>query len=134
MRNMKLLISLVLAIGIVVLSCAGRTEAALPVETISVPVISDMKSYEIPDNEALALIKDMKCGWNLGNTFDSFDGYTAHSEGTGMESGWGAAKTTRKLIDTISDAGFNAIRIPVSWHNHMDGNDRIDVDWLARVR
>jgi endoglucanase len=93
-----------------------------------------MKSYEIPDNEALALIKDMKCGWNLGNTFDSFDGYTAHSEGTGMESGWGAAKTTRKLIDTISDAGFNAIRIPVSWHNHVDGNDRIDADWLARVR
>ena len=80
MRNMKLLVSLVLTIGIVAFSCAGRTEAALPVETISVPVISDMKSYEIPDNEALALIKDMKCGWNLGNTFDSFDGYTAHSE------------------------------------------------------
>ena len=134
MRNMKLLVSLVLAIGIVVFSCAGRTEDALPAETISVPVIADMKSYEIPDNEALALIKDMKCGWNLGNTFDSFDGYTAHSEGTGMESGWGAAKTTRKLIDTISDAGFNAIRIPVSWHNHVDGNDRIDADWLARVR
>ena len=116
MRNMKLLISLVLVIGIVAFSCAGRTEAALPAETISVPVISDMKSYEIPDNEVLALIKDMKCGWNLGNTFDSFDGYTAHSEGTGMESGWGAAKTTRKLIDTTikSDDDLSAMyKIPV---------------------
>ena len=103
MRIEKLLVSLALVFGIVAFSCFGRTEAALPVEEISVPVITEMKHFEIPENDALALMKDMKCGWNLGNTFDSYDGYTVHSEGIGMESGWGAAKTTRKLIDAIKE-------------------------------
>ena len=82
----------------------------------------------------MALMKDMKCGWNLGNTFDSFDGYTVYREGIRMETAWGSGKTTRKLISAVKSAGFNALRIPVSWHNHVDGNDRIDADWIARVR
>ena len=42
MRIEKLLVSLALVFGIVAFSCFGRTEAALPVEEISVPVITEM--------------------------------------------------------------------------------------------
>ena len=35
----------------------------------------------------------------------------------------------------LKDAGFNAIRIPVSWHNHVSGDDyTISDEWIARVK
>ena len=44
-----------------------------------------------------------------------------------METSWVGAKTTPELIAAIKEAGFNTIRIPVSWHNHVDENDVIGV-------
>lgn len=134
MRKLRMIVSLVLILEIIVLSCAALAAAPLPEEEVTVPVITDMKKFTIPDNEAMALMKRMKCGWNLGNTFDAYDGYTKHAQGIDMETLWGVPKTTRKLIEAVKEAGFNSIRIPVSWHNHVDENDRIDEDWMARVR
>lgn len=134
MLKFRMLISQILSVWIMLLSCAGLAAAPVPESEITVPVITDMADFRLRDSDAMNLIKDMKCGWNLGNTFDAYDGYTLHSEGIGMETAWGAVKTTRKLISAVKAAGFNAIRIPVSWHNHVDGNDRIDADWMARIR
>lgn len=133
---MKKMRRTVLFLALVMLLSAARGLAEPPVQTegITVPVIEDLKKFEIPDNEAMALLRDMKCGWNLGNTFDAFNGYTMHASGTGMETSWVGAKTTPKLISAIHEAGFNTIRIPVSWHNHVDQNDQIDREWIDRVR
>lgn len=49
----------------------------------------------------MALVKDMKVGWNLGNTLES----------TGVETGWGNPATTKKMIDAIKNARFNTVRI-----------------------
>ena len=134
MRTAKKLIALILILGIVTLSGAALSEAAAKEKEITVPVITDMKKFDIPETEAMALAKGMKCGWNLGNTFDAYDGYTRHSKGTGMEKSWVGAVTTEELIAAVKEAGFNAIRIPVSWHNHVDENDLIDAEWIGRVR
>ena len=45
---------------------------------------------------------------------------------------WGNPKTTKSMIDTVKAAGFNAVRIPVSWNDHMNG-DTIDSAWMDRV-
>lgn len=132
MRKTRWFIVLVLILGMVSCSCAGT--AGSLTEEITVPVIANMKKNFVPETEAMALVKDIKCGWNLGNTFDAYDGYTRHSEGTRMETSWVGAVTTEKLIAAVKDAGFNAVRIPVSWHNHVDENDRIDAEWIGRVR
>ena len=125
-----LLLALALCAGI----CAVTAEPALQAEGIVVPVIGDIKQFEIPDNDAMALLRDMKCGWNLGNTFDAHNGYTMYSAGTGMETIWTGAKTTRELITAVKEAGFNTIRIPVSWHNHTDRDNQIDAEWMNRVK
>nr|AHF24918.1 cellulase [uncultured bacterium Contig203] len=114
-------------------------ESTKPIPTgtpvpVTVPVIDDIKSFEIPDNKAMALMRDMKSGWNLGNTFDAFSGYSIHAKGISMETSWVNAKTTQKLIAAVKEAGFNTIRIPVSWHNHVDENDVIDREWIERVK
>ena len=71
------------------------------------------------------IISNMRIGWNLGNTMDA----------TGMEeTAWGNPYTTQEMIDAVAGAGFNTVRIPVTWYTHMDGNDQIDEKWLARVK
>lgn len=78
--------------------------------------------------------KALGVGWNLGNTFDSFDMHRKGRAGTG-ETGWGNPVTTRKLIHTLVASGFNIIRIPVTWKDHCDpeNNFTIDPAFLNRV-
>lgn len=84
-------------------------------------------------NEAQQLVDNMKAGWNLGNTFDASD-CTWLTDPMEYEAAWCGVKTTTQLIDEVKNAGFNSIRIPVSWHNHISGeNNIIDAKWLERV-
>ena len=68
-------------------------------------------------------------GWNLGNTLDATDG-----EGLDTETSWGNPKASKKLITTVKKAGFDTVRIPVTWGNHIDSSGKIDSDWLDRVQ
>ena len=76
---------------------------------------------------AMDAVKEMKLGWNLGNTLDAFPG---------GEIGWGNPLTTKQMIDTVKAAGFNTIRLPVTWKDHLGPAPDyvIDTTWLARVR
>lgn len=38
------------------------------------------------------------------------------------------------MIDAVQQAGFNAVRIPVTWGEHMSADGTIDGDWMARVK
>ena len=78
---------------------------------------------------AAEIVKDMKIGWNLGNTLDC---YNVTWEVSDFETAWGNPRTTKAMIDTVKKEGFNAVRIPISWNEHMNGNI-IDGDWLNRV-
>ena len=93
-----------------------------------------VKSFEVPTNEALQFVKDMKIGWNLGNTFDASE-CTWLSDELDYESAWCGVKTSARLIQAVKDAGFNTLRLPVSWHNHVSGeNHTISEAWLDRVQ
>ncbi len=76
------------------------------------------------------LVSEMHTGWNLGNTFDSFGTDTVE-----CETSWGNPKTTKEMIDAIHQKGFDLIRIPTTWMDHMgDAPDyTIDPEWLKRV-
>ena len=78
---------------------------------------------------AAEIVKDMKIGWNLGNTLDC---YNVTWEVSDFETAWGNPRTTKAMIDAVKKEGFNAVRIPISWNEHMNGN-KIDGDWLNRV-
>ncbi len=79
---------------------------------------------------ASAIAADMKIGWNLGNTLDCYNVDWAVAD---HESAWGNPKTTKAMIDTVKAAGFNAVRVPVSWTDHITDDGTIDADWMARV-
>lgn len=87
---------------------------------------------------ALEFSKELKIGWNLGNTLDSIinsGAYVSGNAGLAAETAWGCPKTTEGLIKAVKDAGFNTIRVPVTWTNHTDPNNdyKIDEVWMDRV-
>lgn len=86
-------------------------------------------SEEVNKMSSAEIVNDIKVGWNLGNTLDSTDTDTADTE-----TGWGNPKTTQAMIDAVKAAGFNAVRVPVTWSDHMSDDGTIDADWMARVK
>jgi endoglucanase len=67
----------------------------------------------------------MTVGWNLGNTLEAIGG----------EAAWGGGHTSQQLIDSVKGAGFNTVRLPVSWFIHSDTvTSVIDKEWIARVK
>lgn len=77
--------------------------------------------------ETIEFLQGMGAGWILGNTFDGT------GSGLAAETSWQKDKTTKELIEAVHDAGFETIRIPVTWGGHMSGDYVIDQAWLDRV-
>lgn len=99
---------------------------------------------ESSGSEATEFAANLKAGWNLGNTLDAWEkkGPASNPDSLSSETCWGNPATTKEMIDTIKDAGFTTVRIPVTYHNHItvetgeDGKDHIVISdaWIARVK
>ena len=77
------------------------------------------------------ITNEMGVGWNLGNTMDATGNTTTPLND---ETNWGNPKTTKANIDAVKAAGFNTLRLPVSWDDHMSGSEHtLDTQWLDRV-
>ncbi len=125
----------------VIMTTMITAAGAAPAEEIRVPEIG-IPELEIPENEALAFVREMKTGWNLGNTFDAYDCWWLQDP-MDYEGAWiGGVKTTDGMLGALQEAGFQSVRIPVSWHNHVtpvktEGTVTdwtIDGAWLDRVQ
>ncbi|HHU57841.1 MAG TPA: cellulase family glycosylhydrolase [Bacteroidales bacterium] len=85
------------------------------------------------DLTALELSELMGLGWNLGNSLEAI--VASNGVYSGGESSWGNPVTTKALIDGVKAAGFNTLRIPVSWSHKLADRDNmlISLTWLQRV-
>jgi len=84
--------------------------------------------------KAAEVVGLMKAGWNLANTLECAGQKTVNAVSTAdFETAWGNPVTTPEMIKAVRDAGFGAVRVPVTWGPHMDENYRIDKVWLDRV-
>lgn len=103
---------------------------ATPAAT-STPTPSPTPELTIADISPMDLVADMKIGWNLGNSLDAQGGI-----GIMSETAWGNPKTKESMIDAIINAGFNVIRIPVTWDGHCGTAPEYKIHdmWLARVK
>ncbi len=111
----------------VIEAAVAETESADTAEE-NASVAESTSSSEVDSMTSAEIIADIRVGWNLGNTLDSYN--TGSSD---TETGWGNPKTTKAMFEAVKAAGFNAVRIPVTWGEHMNGNT-IDADWMARVK
>lgn len=103
--------------------------------TANASALAAEPAYQGP---AGAFYTGMGAGWNLGNTLDATNNRLL--EGLGLpidyETAWGNPETTLELIRTVKAAGFQTIRVPVTWANHIGPAPAYEVQgaWMDRVR
>ena len=68
-------------------------------------------------------------GWNLGNTLD------AHSGGIAGETVWGNPRANQDLMNGVKAAGYDIIRVPVTWMGDIGNapDHRIRLNRLVRT-
>ena len=83
---------------------------------------------------ATTAVANMRLGWNLGNTLDShsvdvnnmwIEKYTSRTP-SDYEKAWGQPVTKPELFKMFKEAGFNAIRVPVTWYPHMEAKFQLN--------
>ncbi|MCC8038415.1 MAG: glycoside hydrolase family 5 protein [Bacteroidales bacterium] len=102
---------------------------------------------------ATSAVKNMAIGWNAGNRLECNSNLQSNmwieSSNSDYETAWGQKKLSKALITMLKDAGFNTVRIPVTWYPHLGitissgkwnksswapSSVTIDATWLARVK
>lgn len=101
-----------------------------PVYAESFDDLTGLSAWEITDK--------MTIGWNLGNTLESTY-WTDDPTPAQSATAWGNPEPTQALFEEVKSLGFNTVRIPVTWYQHMEYNDstqtyEIDSDWMDYVR
>ena len=104
---------------------------------------------------ATEAVANMRLGWNLGNTLESNSGdvnnmwierYTSRRP-SDYETAWRQPVTRPELFTLFKEAGFNAIRVPITWYPHMEAKfttspwnpetdpigTQIQAEWMQRV-
>lgn len=123
---MKQIFALLLLISLFLLPAFAKAE-------ITMNFIKYATVKDVPDTEALRFTHSMGAGFNLGNTFDATrDGFKGND--LTIETYWGNPKVNKEMITALKNAGFSTLRLPVSWHNHVNDDFIINKPWLDRVQ
>lgn len=104
------------------------TSSDLPAEPdyAAAPIAPENADFS---RSAVNFVAGLGTGWNLGNTLDA----TGTSD-VSCETSWGQPLTTQAMITGLKASGITTIRIPVSWHTHVDSAFTVDAAWMARVK
>ena len=123
-RKVKSILAMVLTIAML----AGMM-TSFGAEPVKADVAAD-RGLPFRELSGEEMIKEMGAGWNLGNTMDGHTGFTPN------ETLWQNVTTTKELIKSVHDMGFNTIRIPVTWGTMIDddNNYAINEKWISRVQ
>ncbi|MBQ8623953.1 MAG: glycoside hydrolase family 5 protein [Oscillospiraceae bacterium] len=78
-------------------------------------------------------VANIALGFNFGNTLDTTGDWFDRENIEACETGWGNPLITKEQVAAVKKAGFNAVRLPVTWRDHIDEDGTIDKIWLDRV-
>lgn len=109
---------------------AETPDTPTPSDTTTTPTDTVAPPQDEPlSMEAVAFAVSMAPGWNLGNNLD------AANNGSSAEMAWGNKACTQQTMDKVKAAGFNSVRIPVSWIGHIGAAPDYTIQkvWMNRV-
>ncbi|MDE5939287.1 MAG: glycoside hydrolase family 5 protein [Lachnospiraceae bacterium] len=86
--------------------------------------------------QTLRFVSRMGAGINLGNTLDStgLREYRPEADDLEYETYWGNPKADEETFLAMKEAGFDTVRIPVTWEDHLDTSYHISDAWMNRVQ
>ncbi len=88
------------------------------------------------EETASAALRNMGLGTNFGNSMDAINAqYNMDTNSvTDFETAWGQEPTTKPMVDFLKKEGFNSVRVPVTWWQHMKSDGTVDEAWMNRVQ
>ena len=127
-------VTLILLLTACVGGSASKTPDPAPpsIQVPSVPdTVRDNPQEPVSGKTSIQYFRDERIfsGWNLGNSLD------AYSSGESGERYWGNPVINQELMNGVKAAGFDIIRIPVTWIGHIGNapDHRIAARQLRRV-
>ncbi len=95
----------------------------------------DLNANYVEESAANA-IKNMGLGTNFGNSMDAVDINKTMDKNSveDFETCWGQVPTTKAMADFLKKNGFNSVRVPVTWFQHMKEDGTVDEAWMNRVQ
>lgn len=136
--KIKTFFSGIIAVSLAMILSFGCSSPSTAGGSVSVPTLPEGSTINLSSSSvtADAIVNSMKFGWNLGNTLDAHENTEGWSNNKGSEeSNWGMKGTaSQALFDKLYDSGIRTVRIPISWHNHVDLSMNIDSGWMNHVK
>ena len=88
------------------------------------------------EESAASAVRNMGIGFNMGNTLDAWGSFIPDrlSDTQRYETCWGQPVISKRQIEFLKAGGFNAVRLPVTWVQHIDADGNVDEPWMARVQ
>ena len=88
------------------------------------------------EESAAQAVKNMGIGTNFGNCTDAVAMWMNMNSNsvTDFEKAWGQEPTTKPMVDFLKQNGFNSVRIPVTWFQHMKADGTVDEAWMNRIQ
>jgi endoglucanase len=117
----KIWFYLFLIFTLLLTACAGGSGSRPPaaVSQITAPSVPDTVRDHPLEPVSGKIVSDyfrderIRVGWNLGNSLDS------HNGGIGGETTWGNPQINQELLNGVKAAGFDIIRIPITWMGYI---------------
>ena len=103
-------------------------------------VLYDPSGFD--EYSSIDMMHNMLIGWNLGNQFECWnkvgnqiDDINVVDRDLYYETLWGNPKVTKELINYVASVGMQAVRVPITWRDHIEPNgNAISLTWLARIK
>ncbi|MCR5120876.1 MAG: cellulase family glycosylhydrolase [Ruminococcus sp.] len=117
---------------------SGLSAAALAVTVMGALPNADIEASALSGQNAQGIVSKMTIGWNLGNTLDSYDGRLGINDSPSkFATSWGQPEPNAQQFQAVKDAGFNTVRIPVTWYQHLEKRGdkyHINDEWMSYVK
>lgn len=147
---MKRVLPALMALFVFLTGCSGNTSqpsgGITPDQVFSGGSVS-IEGYDrlsnMIDISSQQLVTNIRIGWNAGKALESCsadldgDGNADKIPGAGQvpdETFWGNPALTEQYFKTLADNGVNAVRLPITWREHIDADGIINEAWLNRVQ
>lgn len=144
--NIKRIAAALLASAVLLTGCSSATESVAETGESDFAADSGVTSDQpaaMIEMTSQQLVETIRIGWNLGDTLDvcqadrDGDGRVNEHVAEGEkvdETLWGNPFATEELFKSLVDDGVNAVRIPITWRDHIDAEGNVDEDWFNRVQ
>lgn len=121
------------------------TSVACLISCVCIIGVSDssknvVEAAELTGQTAFEITSQMTIGWNLGNSLDATSAnLRVDSPPKSFVTSWGNPEPTQELFNAVQAGGFNTVRIPTTWYQHLIYNEATDVyeieeNWMNYVK